>query len=450
MKIIIVGIGKLGEYLAKSLVRDNNEVTLVDLDFTTSRDVIDNEDVNYICGNGLDSNVLIEAGIEESDLLISVMDKDEQNVMSCLLGKKLGAKHTIARIRTPEYTNSINILKEELGLSMVINPESMTASKIARALSIPSALEETTFFQGKIQMISLKVKEKSILEGMTITSLSKKINGVIVCAVERENVVFIPNGKTKLRVGDKINITGAPKDINKFLEYTKLISEKTKKVIICGGSDTAIYLAKSLIDMGMSVKIIELDEKRCEFLSEKLPKALIINGDVSDQNVLYEEGIETCDAFVTLTSIDEENIVFSMFASMLNVPKIITKINHIFLDGVVERANIDTVITPHKIATNQIVKYVRAMERGQKSPCESIHKFDDDSFEMIEFYIKKDFKGLNMSIKDMKLKDGVLIVAILRGKNIIFPNGMDEIKFRDTIVIIDDTNSIKEINDILE
>lgn len=448
MKIVIVGIGKLGEYLARQLVKDNNEVTLVDTDFSTSRDIIDSVDLQHICGNGLDSNVLLEAGIEDSDLLISVMDKDELNVMCCLLGKKLGAKQTIARIRTPEYANSIALLKEELGLSMVINPEQMTADKIAKALSIPSALEENTFFKGKVQMISIKIKEKSVLDGITISSLSKKVSGVLVCTVERDNVTSVPKANTKLQANDKINITGSPKDISAFLKYTDL-SDKTKNVIICGGSSIAVYLAKNLIDMGMKVKIIEINEERCKVLSEKLPKALIINGDISDQYVLYEEGIESCDAFVTLTSIDEGNIVCSMFASMKNVPKIITKVNHISLDGIVEKSNIDTVVTPHKIASNQIVKYVRAMQQGQNSSCEAIYKFDDDSFEVLEFNIKDDFKKLNIPIKDMNLKDGVLIVAILRGKNIIFPNGMDEIREKDTIILIDDNSSIKDINDIL-
>lgn len=449
MKIIIVGIGKLGEYLARQLVKDNNEVTLVDNDFTTSRDIIDSLDLHHICGSGLDSGVLIEAGIEDTDLLISVMDKDELNIMCCLLGKKLGAKQTIARIRNPEYNNAINIVKEELGLSMVINPELMTANKIARALSIPSALEETTFFKGRVQMISIKVKEKSVLDGITINSLSRRVKGVIVCNVERDNVILVPKGNTRLQVNDKINITGSPNDIRSFLKYTDL-SEKTKHVIICGGSSIGMYLTKQLIDMGMKVKLIEINEERCKFLSEKLPKALIINGDVSDQYVLYEEGIESCDAFVTLTSMDEENIVCSMFASMHNVPKIITKVNHISLDGIVEKANIDTVVTPHKIASNQIVKYVRALQQGQNSSCEAIYKFDDDSFEMLEFNIGRDFKKLDVSIKDMKLKDGVLIVAILRGKNIIFPNGMDVIKEKDTIIIIDNNSKVKDINDILE
>lgn len=450
MKIVIAGIGKLGDYLARSLVKDKNEVTLIDLNFNTSKDLIDNEDVNYICGNALDSNVLLEAGISDADLLISVTNKDEQNVMCCLLGKTLGVKHTIARIRTPEYSNSINIVKDKLGLSMVINPESLTADSISRALSIPSALEATTFLKGKIQMISLKVPEEGFLNGSSINSLSKKLPGIIVCAIERDNNLLIPKGSTKLQYGDKINITGSMKDIKDFLEYTDLKTEKTKNVIICGGSSIAMYLAKNLIDMGMKVKIIEINEERCKLLSEKLPKALIINGDVSDQYVLYEEGIDECDAFVTLTNIDEENIICSMFASMQKVPKIITKINHIDLDGVVEKVGIDTVITPHKIATNQIVKYVRAMKNSEKSSCEAIYKFDNDSFEMLEFNIKKDFNGLNIKIKDLTLKEGILIVAILRDRRIIFPTGQDEIKLRDTIVVIDSNDAIRDINDILE
>ena len=450
MKIIIVGVGKLGEYLAKSLVKEKHEVTLIDIDFTTSQDIINNEDLNYINGNGLDANILLEAGIKDTDLLISVMDQDEHNTICCLLGKKLGAKHTIARIRTPEYANSTELLKDDLGLSMTINPEKLTANHIARVLSIPSALNATIFFKGRIQMISIRVKEKGLIEGLSITSLQKKIEGrIIVCAIERNNEIIIPRGNTKLQANDIIHITGTRKDINEFLKFARL-SEQTKKVIISGGSNTALYLARSLAEMDMDTKIIEINEKRCELLSEKLPDTLIINGDASDQNLLYEEELDKCDAFVSLSNIDEENIIASMFASLVGVPKIITKVNHINLEGIIEKANIDTVITPHKIATNQIVKYVRAMQNGSNSSCESIYKFDDDKFEILEFNIKKDFKALNIKLKDLVLKEGVLIAAILRKEKIIFPSGNEEIKLRDTIVVIDKDSKIQDINDILE
>lgn len=449
MKIIIVGIGKLGEYLAKNLVKEKNEVTLIDVDFTTTMDVINNQDLNYIVGSGLDANILLEAGIADCDLLISVMENDEQNVMCSLLGKKLGAKHTIARIRTPEYSNSVNLLKDELGLSMLINPEALTALHIARALSIPSAMDATTFLKGRIQLVSFKVKENSPIDRITVSGISKKVDDLIICAVERDEKIIVPSGNTKLLADDKIYVSGTTKSINKFLIFSELIQEKTKKVIISGGSSTAVYLAKHLLEMGMQVKIIEINEERCKVLSEKLPEALIIHGDVSDQNILFEEGIESCDAFIALTSIDEENIVYSMFASMHKVPKIITKINHINLDGIVEKTHIDTVITPHKIASHQIVQYVRAMKDSDKSSCEAIYSVDD-SFEMLEFTIKDDFKALNTKIKDIDFKEGSLVIAIMRGKSVIFPTGNHYIKEGDIVVVIDTKDELGDINDILK
>lgn len=449
MKIVIVGVGKLGEYLAKNLVKEGHAVTLVDVDYTSAQDIINNEDLNYIEGNALDVSILKEAGVEDADLVISVMEQDEQNTMCCLLSKKLGAKHTIARIRTPEYANSLELLKDDLGLTMTINPEKLTAQHIARILSIPSALDATIFFKGRIQMISLKVKDKNYLDGITIANLNKKLEGrIIVCAIERDNKIIIPRGNTKIQDNDILHVTGTPTNIIEFLKLVDL-DDKTKRVIISGGGAIAVYLARYLNEMGMSVKLIELDETRCATLSEQLPKTLVINGDASDQELLFEEGIEECDAFVSLTSIDEENIVYSMFAAMQKVPKIITKVNHINLDGIIEKANIDSVVTPHKIATNTIVKYVRAMQYGENSSCESIYKFDDDKFEMVEFKVTNKFKKINQKIKEIDLKDGVLITAILRGKNIIFPSGNDKILENDTMVIINNNSNIQELNDIL-
>lgn len=451
MKIVIVGIGKLGEYLAKLLVKENNEITLIDINFVGKESLINNEDVNYIEGNALDSNILIESGISEADLLISVMKSDSENIMCSLLGKKLGAKHTIARIRTPEYSNSINILKDTLGLSMTINPEFSVASQIAQALNIPSASDVTSFFKGKMDVISLRIKESSKLEKMSIKELSKKLrNKIIVCAIERNDEVIIPTGDTKLMIGDKIHITGKRKDINSFLKYAKLISEKTKKVIIAGGSNIAMYLTKMLIDMGMSVKIIENDEKKCKMLSENLQDALIIQGDISDQNVLYEEGIKNCDAFVSLTNMDEENIIYSMFASSLSVPKVITKINHMNLDGIIKKANIDTVVATHKVAADQVVQYVRAVENSGSSPCEAVYKFNNNIFEIIEFKVKENFNALNVKIKDLDLMDNCLVCAIQRGKNIIYPSGEDEIKIKDSVLIIAKDGALRQLNDLVK
>ena len=449
MRIVIVGIGKLGEYLTRQLVDLDNEVTIVDKDFSKKADIINNLDVNYIEGNGLDSNVLLEAGVSNSDLLISVMTKDEANLMCSLIGKKLGAKHTIARIRTPEYSNSINLLKDDLGLSMTINPEAMTASSIARTLNIPRVLDSTTFLKGRIEVVTLKVVEKSKLIGASVDSLSKKLGiNMIICAIERGKDTIIPKGNTKLLLGDKIHITGTRKDINNLLKYLGL-TEKTKYVMIAGGSSVAVYLSRMLIDMGMKVKIIELDKNRCLELSEAVPKAIIVNGDVSDQELLFEEDIENCDAFIALTSIDEENIIYSMFAKNLGVKKVITKVNHIKLDGVIDTANIETVIAPHKVATNIVVKYVREMANSGDSSCEAIYNHDN-IFEMIEYRVGSEFKKIGVKIKDLKLKNGIIIAAIQREKNIIFPNGDDLILNNDTIVVVNSKNRLKSVNDILE
>lgn len=451
MKIIIAGVGKLGEYLAKELSNDGNEITIIDDKVFSNKDIVNNEDVFYVNGNSLDSNVLIEAGIENADLLISVMDKDEKNIMSCFLGKKMGVKKTIARVRTPEYSSSINYLKDDLGLSMLINPEYMTAAHIARILSIPSALDTISFFKGRISMVSIKVKEKSPIVGLTLNVLAKKLKKrVIICGMEKNNEPIIPKGNNKIEVGDKIYVTGTRDQILSFLQYVNLVLEKTKKVMIGGGSNTGVYLAQMLIEMGMSVKIIEISEERCKELSELLPKALIINGDVSDQNLLYEEGIETFDSFVSLNNIDEENIVHSMFAKEIKIPSVITKVNHINLDGVLERADIDTVVTPHKIACNQIVRYIRAMKDSSDSSCESVYKFGDNKFVMLEYNVKHGFKGLNVKLRNLKINNDVVVIAILRGRNIIFPTGDDEIKEHDTIVLstLEKTN-IKDLNDIL-
>ena len=452
MKIIIAGIGKLGDYLAKELSMNNNDITIIDEKDINNREIVNNEEVFYINGNALNANTLEEAGIKDADLLISVMDKDEKNIMCSFLGKKLGVKRTIARIRDVEYSSSVSILKEDLGLSMTINPELMTAGNIARTLSIPSALDTITFFKGRLFMVAIKIKENSSLKDIPLHSLLKKLpKDILICAIIRNGKTIIPSGEDIIQENDKRYVTGNRANIMSFLKFANIEYNKNKKVMISGGSSTAVYLAKMLLETGMQVKIIEINEDRCKFLSEELKGAMIIHGDVSDQDLLYEEGIEDYDAFVSLNNIDEENIVHSMFAKEIKVPSIITKVNHINLDGVLKRADLDTIITPHKIACNQIVRYIRAMDNSLDSRCESVYKFDKENFEISEFSIKKGFKGINTKLRDLNVSKDALVVAILRGKNIIFPNGNDEIKEKDTVIVVsNDKKEIKDINDIME
>ena len=451
MKIVIAGIGKFGDYLTRQLAKENNEITVIDINFTGKEALINNEDINNIEGNALDVKILEEAGVQNSDLLISSMKEDSENVMCALLARKLGVKNTIARIRRPEYIDSLNMIKEPLGLSMIISPKQLTANQIAQTLSIPSAIETTSFFKGRIYVISLKLKEDSKYIGQSIKEISQKLNGnIIVCAIEREDKIVIPNGETIIQAEDKIHITGTRKDINSFLRYGNLIQDKTRQVMVVGGSDISKYLANQLADTDMKIKIIEPNKEVALELAETLDKVLVINADPSDEQTLFEEGIQETDAFVALTGIDEENIVYSMFASAQKVPKVITKINHINLSGITQMAKIDAVVSPHKIAANQVVQYVRAMEKGKSSSCESIYNFGDNIFEMIEFKVKEDFKGINKKLEELKLQDDTLIGAIQRGKNIIYPQGKDEIKLNDTVLVICRNNKVKELNDMIK
>ena len=451
MKIVIAGIGKFGDYLTRQLAKENNEITVIDINFTGKEALINNEDINNIEGNALDVKILEEAGVQNSDLLIASMKEDSENVMCALLARKLGVKNTIARIRRPEYIDSLNMIKEPLGLSMIISPKQLTANQIAQTLSIPSAIETTSFFKGRIYVISLKLKEDSKYIGQSIKEISQKLNGnIIVCAIEREDKIVIPNGETIIQAEDKIHITGTRKDINSFLRYGNLIQDKTRQVMVVGGSDISKYLANQLADTDMKIKIIEPNKEVALELAETLDNVLVINADPSDEQTLFEEGIQETDAFVALTGIDEENIVYSMFASSQKVPKVITKINHINLSGITQMAKIDAVVSPHKIAANQVVQYVRAMEKGKSSSCESIYNFGDNIFEMIEFKVKEDFKGINKKIEELKLQDDTLIGAIQRGKNIIYPQGKDEIKLNDTVLVICRNNKVKELNDMIK
>ena len=451
MKIVIAGIGKFGDYLTRQLAKENNEITVIDINFNGKEALINNEDINNIEGNALDVKILEEAGVQNSDLLIASMKEDSENVMCALLARKLGVKNTIARIRRPEYIDSLNMIKEPLGLSMIISPKQLTANQIAQTLSIPSAIETTSFFKGRIYVISLKLKEDSKYIGQSIKEISQKLNGnIIVCAIEREDSVVIPNGETIIQAEDKIHITGTRKDINSFLRYGNLIQDKTRQVMIVGGSDISKYLANQLADTDMKVKIVEPNKEVALELAETLDNVLVINADPSDEQTLFEEGIQETDAFVALTGIDEENIVYSMFASSQKVPKVITKINHINLSGITQMAKIDAVVSPHKIAANQVVQYVRAMEKGKSSSCESIYNFGDNIFEMIEFKVKEDFKGINKKIEELKLQEDTLIGAIQRGKNIIYPQGKDEIKLNDTVLVICRNNKVKELNDMIK
>ncbi len=450
MKIIIVGAGKMGSYLSSVLSKENYDITVIDKNEQRLNILNNTQDVSVICGNGLVSDTLLEAGVDSSDILISTMRNDEDNIVCCLLAKNLGVESTIMRIRNPEYEKSMKYIQNDLGLSMTINPELLAAREIADILRLPSTIRANYFSKGKIEMIEFRIKEESKLIGITVKEFASKTKSdVIIIAVERDNNVYIPNGDFEFMENDRLIIASKPLNIINFFKQMGNTKVRTKNVMIIGGSKVSYYVAKFLGDMNIGVKIIETNKEKCEFLSENLSKALIINGDGSDKNLLLEEGIEEVDAFVSSTGIDEENLIFAMFANSMKVPKVIAKINHLNFSEVVENAGIESIVTPHLVASNQVIRYIRAKENSKGGNMESLIRLMDNKLEIMEFSVNNDFKYVGKKIKDIKFKGNVIVVCINHNGTIISPTGDDVININDNIIIATTKFDIKGLNDTL-
>lgn len=392
MNIIIVGCGKVGQTLAERLSREEgHNITVVDTKSSIIRELTGALDVIGVEGSGASLETLLEAGVKDADILIAVTNSDEVNLLTCFIANKSGDCGTIARVRKPEYGRELILFKEDLGLAMIINPEQAAAAEIARVLRFPSAIQIDTFAKGRVEILKFRVSDDSILSGLSLAELRPKLGcNVLVCGVERGDKVFIPGGDFVIRSGDRLSFVSEIKSGTAFFKKIGIKTNKVRNAIIVGGSNTAFYLAKLLIQSGISVKIIEKDTARCEFLCQKLPKAVIVNGDGSDSSVLLEEGIESAESFVALTNIDEENILISLYARSRTKGKIITKINRIAFDDVINGLDLDTTICPKNITAENIVKFVRAKNNSIGSNIETMHMILGDKAEALEFRIREE------------------------------------------------------------
>lgn len=451
MKIIIVGCGKVGETLASVLSREGNDVTVIDRKEEVVNTICDRYDIMGFAGNGASYSVLKEADIENADLVIAVTGSDELNLLCCLIAKKAGNCHTIARIRNPEYREEADFFKEELGLALVINQEHASAMEIARVLKFPSAIEINTFAKGRVDLLHFRIPRGSVLNGMTLVDMHAVLKcNVLVCTLERDGSLVIPNGDTILKDGDVISIVASAKDQTEFFHKIGLKTNRVKNTMIIGGGDTAYYLAKLLLSAGIQVKIIEKSLPRCEQLSETLQGATIIHGDGSDKELLEEEGIRQTEGFVALTGIDEENVVLSLFAKQVGCRKIVTKVNRVAFEEVFESLNLDTMISPKNITAEFILQYVRAMKNSLGSNVETLHRMMDDQAEALEFLIKDNYRHKKVPLKDLPLRKGVLVACINRGGQIILPRGNDWIDVGDSVVVITSLKGLGDIGDIFD
>ena len=451
MKIIIAGCGKIGSTILASLVAEGHEVVAIDTDPDVISEMNNIYDVMGAVGNCADSDVLKEAGIETTSLFVAVTGSDELNMLSCFLARRMGAHHTIARIRKPEYNDdSLDLLKKELHLSMAINPDLMAAKQLYNLLKFPSAVKIETFSNQAFELVEIILKPDSALDGMKLSDMRGKYQAkVLICVVQRGDEVFIPDGNFVLKSGDRVGISAAPAEITKFLRDLGVLQKKAKNVMILGGSRIAYYLATLLTGAGNTVKIIERDPDVAKDLAELLPKARIILGDGAKQELLMEEGLSESDAFVALTGMDEENILMSIFASSQNVPTVISKINRAEMSGLAERLNVDTVVSPRRYTAEALLRYARAVHNSMGSKVETLYQILDGSAEALEFTVSNDPKLVNIPLKDLKIKPNLLIAGILRGRKPIIPGGADIMLPEDRVVVVSAGQKLSDLSDIL-
>lgn len=437
MKIVIVGDGKVGYTLTKQLSQAGHDVVVIDSDQKVLQQSMEALDVFVVQGNGATLAVQQEAQVGQSDLLIAATSGDEINLLCCVLAKKLGCRHTIARVRNPDYTQQLALLREDLGLSMTINPERTAAHEIFRILQFPSFLKRDTFCRGRVELVELKIREDSPLVGVLLRDLHR-ITGVnvLVCAVDRGGKVTIPVGDFRLEQEDKITVTAASTDLARMMSNLGLSSQKVRDVIIIGGGRIAGYLSKMLLHTGVRVKIIEQDMKKCEMLSETLPGAIVICGDGTSQELLRSEGIEETDAIIPLTNMDEENIILSIYADYMGVPTSITKISRTEYEAIFRDRGLGSVVSPKLLTANDIVGYVRAMKQSTASAMLSLYRLCDGQAEALEFLALEGTLNLGVPFKDVRLRPNLLVACIGRNSEVIIPKGSDSIQKGDSVVVV--------------
>ena len=451
MKMVIIGNGKAGSSLSSMLANEGHDVTVIDINAAALEKTQNTEDVMCIEGNGIDADVQRDAAVNKAGMVIAATHHDEVNLLCCLIARKLGAKRTISRVRNPEYYKQIDFIRDDLGLSMAINPEGITADEILRVLITPDAAKVEVFEKGKMELVEYKIPDNSPILNLSLLEIYKRTKiKFLICAVQRDSEIYIPGGDFVLRSGDRINIAAAHKEIEQFFKMNGSIKDKVKSCMIVGGGRICYYLTKSLLGMGMHVKIIEKNLEKCRQLAQLFPKASVIHGDGTDQDMLAEERIRDTDAFVAITGIDEENIIMSLYAKNNSNAKVVTKVNRESYVGLTSQIGLDCIISPKYLTTNSVLAYVRSLDNTE-SNIESIYHIVDDRVEAAEFKIRDNIPRLiGVPLKDLKIRKNILICSVVRGRQVIIPDGSTTIELNDSVVVISKEHRFSDIRDILE
>lgn len=449
MYIIIVGLGKLGLTLTKQLSAEGHDIVVVDPDNNIVTSTVDAYDVMGICGNGATYEVLKEAGASKAKLIIAATGSDELNILCCLFANHMGTENTIARVRNPDYANQAQFLRNELGISMTVNPEYETANEISRIIRFPSAANLDSFASGRVEIARIRIHSDNPLCDIPIYEMRKKTKAkVLICAVQRGDDVYIPSGDFVLQCDDVISITGTRAELSSFMKQTGVYKQKIKNVMIIGGGKIAYYLSKLLTDTGRNIKLIELENERCENLSEMLEDVTVIQGDGTDQDVLEEQCISNQDALVALTGIDEENIIVSMYAESKGVNKVITKVDrHSY--SILNDIGLETLVSPQIVAGNLVTRYVRALHNSAgNSRIQTLYKLVGGKVEAAEFIVPEDAGYVDIPFKKLEFMPNLLVGCIIRNGKLLFPGGDDVMKENDSVIVVTAGRIIEDLHDI--
>ena len=448
---MIVGCGKVGSSLAEQLNQEGHEITLIDIDQRVVEQTSINYDIMGIVGDGVSYSVQMEAGVQEADLLIAVTDSDEKNLLCCLMAKKAGGCKTIARVRNPVYHKEMQYLREELGLSMIINPEKAAAQEMAKLIRFPSAIKVDTFLKERVELLQVNVPIGSKLHECAIMDIEKRIgSNILICAVEREENIVIPTGSFVLKEQDRISIIGSYQQVHHFLKKIGVEIPKVRNAMLIGGGKLAYYLTELLLEAGIQVRIIEKDKQRCEELSELFPKAILVEADGTDKDVLEEEGLRQMDFFAALTDLDEENIMLALYAKKYSKAKVVTKVNHLRFEDIIDELNLGSVIYPKYVTANSILQYVRAKQNSYGSNVETLYKIINNRAEALAFRIRPTCAMIGKTFAELPLKENVLVCCMIRNGKIIMPRGQDTMQVGDVVIVVTTHTRLNDIEDILK
>ncbi len=450
MNIIIVGSGKVGYTLIEQLAKESHDITVVDVREDSLHRAADNLDVMGIRGNGISSEILQEAGARTADLLVAATNSDEVNMICCLIAKNLGTHYTIARIRDPEYNSSLTELQRNLKIDIVINPENAAAGEISRLLRFPSAANIETFCRGRVELMGFVLQQGDFLVGTPLNALSNQVKrlSLLFCAVERGEEVIIPNGSFVPLASDKLYLVGRPDSLDQFFHLLGRNTSRIKRVLLVGGGKITNYLVPILNKRGLRIKILDQDEEICRQLSERFPKATVICGDGTDQEILESEDLLATDAFVALTDQDEENLIMSLYAKQQNIPKVIAKCSRENYAGIARSIGLDSVISPKFLTASYILRLARGFQNSQGSVMNSLHRIAGGAAEAMEFTVSENTRNLGIPLKNLKLRPGILLAVIVRGTEIIIPEGNSFLQAKDEVILISRNSGIQDLNDI--